>query len=808
MAGTIVPQRARSGWGLDDKAWNELPSWRGTQGSQGIEAPAPTRSTPQRVIFLNRFFFPDHSATSQILTDLAFHFAGWGIDVRVVASQQRYDDPNAWLPAAESIDGVMIRRVSTTRFGRSALIGRGFDYLSFCSSAYRSIVAWAQPGDVLIAKTDPPLVSVAAMQAAKRRGLHLVNWLQDLYPEVAVALGVPLIKGRLGRGLLELRDASLRAADINVAVGERMAQIARARGIAPERVRVIPNWCDDEEIQPIAHLDNPLRREWGLADHFVVGYSGNLGRGHEFETVLAAADRLRSDPRLCFLFIGGGKKFAELAHAAHERGLDHLFRFLPYQERSALRLSLGVPDVHLISLRPELEGLVVPSKLYGIAAAGRPIIAVTASNGELAQLVRRHECGIVVEPGDGKRLADTLRSLRADPDRLAEMGRRARAMLDAHFTRRQAFARWQSLVEEIARGQCPARQEPSPPFRGEREGPVARGSARSAARGQAPRGEGEVGAVDRRVGPPPPGTARRAGRPRATLSPWPAGGEGETLSTGERRRGRALPRRDIFIWAGAILFLNQLFGVVKEMPAASLETLVSDLLAVGIFQYLAWYVVLRLLGSSGIVPAARLRDFLVTAPLCLLVFLPTSRAIWVAASGIAIYLFLTDTGDRRLRAAGIVLAALSVQELWGKVFFNLFASYLLRAEAAAVGTMLEAARPGTVWQDNAIMGPDGHGVVILGGCSSFHNVSLALLCWVTISRLRSQNWQVRDFVIGSAIGITMILLNMARIVLMAWNVELYHYWHNGIGTEIFGIGASLTILLMSLYGSRLAGRPK
>jgi exosortase/archaeosortase family protein len=105
------------------------------------------------------------------------------------------------------------------------------------------------------------------------------------------------------------------------------------------------------------------------------------------------------------------------------------------------------------------------------------------------------------------------------------------------------------------------------------------------------------------------------------------------------------------------------------------------------------------------------------------------------------------------------------------------------------------------------MGPNGHGVVIISGCSSFHNLSLALLCWVTISRLRRQNWQVRDFVIGSAIGITMILLNVARISLMAWDIELYHYWHDGIGAEIFAVAASLTILLMSLCGSRPAGRP-
>jgi glycosyltransferase involved in cell wall biosynthesis len=303
---------------------------------------------------------------------------------------------------------------------------------------------------MLVAKTDPPLLCVAAMRAAKRKGLYLVNWLQDLYPELAAQLNVPFVKGPLGKVLLQLRDAALHAADANVVVGEGMAEVVRRRGIPPERIRVIPNWCDDEEIQPIAPLENPLRREWKLEDRFVVGYSGNLGRGHEFETVLGAAECLREDQRFCFLFIGGGQKFSELARCVRERGLDHLFCFLPYQQRTALKFSLGVPDVHLISLRPELEGLIVPSKLYGIAAAGRPILAVTARDGEAARLVRRHDCGIVVEPGESNVFADTLCRLRANSDRLAGMGHRARAMLDAHFTRRHALERWGNLVEQIA----------------------------------------------------------------------------------------------------------------------------------------------------------------------------------------------------------------------------------------------------------------------------------------------------------------------------------------------------------------------
>jgi exosortase/archaeosortase family protein len=274
----------------------------------------------------------------------------------------------------------------------------------------------------------------------------------------------------------------------------------------------------------------------------------------------------------------------------------------------------------------------------------------------------------------------------------------------------------------------------------------------------------------------------------------------------EKQRARALPRRDIFIWAAAILLLNRLFAVVKAEPGGSLEALVSDFLAIGIFQYLAWYATFRLLGASDVRPAARPRDFLITAALCLTVFSPTKSMIWAAAAGIAIYLWLFNAGDIKLRAAGIVLGALSVQQLWGQMLFNLLAFPLLRAEAAVVGTLLEAARPGTVWHDNVIRGPSGHGILVAAGCSSFHNLSLAMLCWLTVSMLRHQDWRARDFVIGAAIGITMILLNVARICLMGWDIELYHYWHEGAGGEIFAVGASLTVLLMSLYGSRPARR--
>ena len=406
----------------------------------------------RRLIFINRFFAPDHSATSQILSDLAFDLAGAGREVHLVTSRQIYDDPKAALPERETINGVEIHRVASTGFGRTALLGRAIDYVSFYRSVRRCLNDLVRPGDIVIAKTDPPLVSVVARPVARRNGARLVNWLQDIYPETAVELGVPFMRGPVAASLAALRNATLREAAATVVVGDLMGRKVKTLGTPAERIHVIANWCNDEDIRFVAPADNPLRREWNLADKFVLGYSGNLGRAHAFATMLAAAERLRDEPRVAFLMIGGGKRFDELSAAVKARGLAGAFRFLPYQTRTLLSYSLGAADAHWVSLDPRLEGLMVPSKFYGIAAAGKPILVIGDPNGELGRLVQRNACGFAIAPGDGEALTARLQLLLNAPQTVLQMGARARQMLDAHFTRRQGLARWRRLLDQLDAG--------------------------------------------------------------------------------------------------------------------------------------------------------------------------------------------------------------------------------------------------------------------------------------------------------------------------------------------------------------------
>jgi colanic acid biosynthesis glycosyl transferase WcaI len=414
------------------------------------------------VIFLNRYFHPDHSATSQMLSDLAFALAGVGYRISVITSRQAYDAPSARLPKWESIAGVDVHRVPTSRFGRYSLPGRLVDYLTFYASAAWALWRFARRGDIIVAKTDPPMLSLLAAPIARMRQARLINWLQDLFPEVAEALRVGGAPARIAYGpLRRVRNRSLASADMNVVLGMRMLDKLKALGIEPSHIRVISNWAAGDLIRPIEHAANALRREWDLGNALTVGYSGNLGRAHDIDTMLAAIAGTQTEqpplqpssfprrhPLVRWLFIGDGASYERLKSAVSSQKFSNV-EFKPYQPRERLAESLCALDVHLVSLRPELEGLIVPSKFYGIAAAGRPTIFIGEPDGEIARLIAKYECGLTVRQGDGSGLVQAIWELASDPARLKAMGKRAREAFDAEFTKSIAVARWERLLQDI-----------------------------------------------------------------------------------------------------------------------------------------------------------------------------------------------------------------------------------------------------------------------------------------------------------------------------------------------------------------------
>lgn len=401
-----------------------------------------------RIIFCNRFFFPDHSATAQMLSHLAFHLAEVGHRVVVVTSSGLYDDSSSKLPISETINGVEIHRVYGSRFGRASLIGRAVDYVFMYFAFAQAVLRLADANDIVIAKTDPPLLSAALFPAARWKRAKVANWLQDLYPEVAIEFGMNTISF-FSPILKALRDMSLRGADVNIVIGDGMQKRLRDIGVAADRISVIPNWADGAKIKPLESADNYFRRAWALQEKFIVAYSGNLGRAHEYQTILDAAEDLKDQPDLMFLFIGGGALIPQLKRDVQERGLQSRFCFQPYLPVDALAFSLSLPDVCWVSLLPSMEGLIVPSKFYGSCAAGRPTIFVGHPNGELARVIRKHDCGIVVGVGNSEELALGIREMRRVPQRLKEMGFNARKAFEQDFSFVIAFESWEEVLKKM-----------------------------------------------------------------------------------------------------------------------------------------------------------------------------------------------------------------------------------------------------------------------------------------------------------------------------------------------------------------------
>ena len=400
---------------------------------------------PGRVVFVNRFYWPDHSATAQILCDLATGLAALGWEVTVITSRLRYEGGDRLAPVEEH-GGVTIQRVATSRFGRTTLVGRAIDYASFYVSAMIAAFRIVRRGDILVAKTDPPLLQIPLTLVSHLRGASQVNWMQDVYPELAVALGMHQLAGLPARLLVALRSRSMRGSARTVAIGGRMKEMLVAAGARRSQIVEIHNWGDDA-VLGAPREPSELRETWGFtSQRLVVGYSGNLGRAHELATMLDVSRVLAAQAALVdFLFIGGGALRERLDAAA----LPNI-ALRPYQPRDELFRSMGVADIHWLSLQPELEGLIVPSKFYGSAASGRPILFIGDEDGEVARLIRRHDCGWTFRPGETQAIATLLRDLAADRDQLLARGCNARRMVRNHFSRAKAISAWDALLREVA----------------------------------------------------------------------------------------------------------------------------------------------------------------------------------------------------------------------------------------------------------------------------------------------------------------------------------------------------------------------
>lgn len=397
--------------------------------------------TSVRVLVVNQYFHPDRSATAQLLTELCDDLAQTS-QVNVIAGRPSYNPVTD--RECDAGRAVQVKRTWSTAFDRTWMPGRLLNYATYLASSVVQAIVASRP-DVILAWTDPPLIGLVAAIAARARRVPLVLTTQDIFPDVAIQLG--RLHNRAAIAALR-RAAKMQfstAASV-VSIGRDMNERLLDLGVAATKLRTISNWADGTRIVPLQSASH-LRRVWGVDDHFVVMHSGNVGLSQSLDALVGAAALLRHRSDIVFIIAGEGAAKARLQADVDQQGLSNV-RFVSYQSNASLSESLGAADVHIVGLKRGLSGFIVPSKVYGIMAAGRPMVAAVEAQSEPGRIVEEHKCGLRVEPDNPEALAEGILSLTKDSG--LDMGKRARTAFEKHYDRPIAAAAYKQVLEEAA----------------------------------------------------------------------------------------------------------------------------------------------------------------------------------------------------------------------------------------------------------------------------------------------------------------------------------------------------------------------
>ena len=368
-----------------------------------------------KILLLNQAFYPDKVATAQILVDLALHLKDTGCQVTVISGKRGYEDRKARYTSREDYHGIHIERVGSTGFGKGRIVARIFDFLSFDLCLLWKL--WRTPRqDVVISFTSPPMVGVIGAMFCKLKGGLCVQWLMDVNPDAAIAVGYLREKSLLARVLTRIFRSSLAASDLVVVLDRWMKERITSHGVPEDRIAVVPPWSVVEGGQNFSDEKERIqsfKARLGLSGKFVVLYSGNHSVVHPLDTLLETARRMDRDyPEVCFAFVGGGVRVKDVHRAVRRFGLRNIVQLAP-QPRGDLHELLQAADVHVVVMGEKVSGLVHTSKIYSILASGKPYIFVGPTRSHVSDLMKECPFGYQVRNGDVEGLVKTLDLVRA-----------------------------------------------------------------------------------------------------------------------------------------------------------------------------------------------------------------------------------------------------------------------------------------------------------------------------------------------------------------------------------------------------------
>ena len=432
---------------------------------------------PLRVLVLNQFFWPDVAATAQHAFDLARYLRSHGDEVSAIASRSIYGQTGSALPEEEITDGIAIHRITSSVFGKRGVIFRSFDFLFFNVACLFKAVSLPRH-DVVICLTTPPFIALVGIFLRWMKGTRFVFWTMDLYPDVPLAAGV-IKRGSIVHWVFDRLDRfCLRRADLVVVLGRCMRDKVLRNGVDPLKLVTIAPWADPSEVpnvparrfsesmdsavarrvtggeaRPSVVNDNRYRAEWEIGDRFVIEYSGNCGVGHDVSSVCDAMLALRDDDSIRWVIVGGGLAWPRIEEFIRRHQIPNVI-LRPYQPRAHLGDLIALGDAHLVLVADGFEGLLIPSKFYGVMAAGRPTIYIGPEETEVARVIREEECGFVIPNSDPSRLVAAIERLRRDPVTSLSMGLRGRRALERSYSMQLACRRWREQTHALARSEA------------------------------------------------------------------------------------------------------------------------------------------------------------------------------------------------------------------------------------------------------------------------------------------------------------------------------------------------------------------
>lgn len=366
-----------------------------------------------RVLLLNQVFYPDVVSVAQHLSDLAVDLSAARHEVTVLCSSRGYDNPRIKFPRTELWRGVKVRRVPVWGLGKKSKIRRIVGFATFFLSSFVSLML-TERQDVVLVTPPPPLLSVMAAFFVRVRGGRLVYWIMDLNPDEAIAAGWMKPDSTAARILGAALRYSLRASSSIVALDRFMKDRIVARGVPSDRIQVIPPWPHDQVVSYNAEGRESFRRRLGVGEKFVVMYSGNHSPLHPLDTILQCALRLQNDPKIAFVFVGGGSEFLRVKEFA--KNLANVV-CEPYQPLEQLADSLSAADLHVVLLGDSFVGIVHPCKIYNILAVGAPFLYIGPTESHIVDLQQYPgiaRMGHFARHGDADQVVDIITKLASD----------------------------------------------------------------------------------------------------------------------------------------------------------------------------------------------------------------------------------------------------------------------------------------------------------------------------------------------------------------------------------------------------------